>query len=257
MLPIPKKAGTGPKTLVAGLAAFVCVSLATSVAVRAEALVIGSNLPVVRVGTLLDASVVVEVKAGQTLRLMLPSGRSKVIKGPEKAAIGELTRNQTRNEKIWNKVLAMVSPKNEKPSSGQIGAVRGLAAPPAKTKVNAAVQAFSLGDVLIAGGKSCVLAGGDVAIRRDDAAAAESITLVDLADGVKAKVSFDAGVARVAWPKEVPLRTTSYALLSPGAAIRQLPVHLLEAEPATEEMIGVLLEAGCERQAGLLLSTDG
>lgn len=227
--------------------------LPVSLSASAEVLVIGSNVSGFKVGSLLSDLQVVTVGKGQTLRLMLPSGRTKVIKGPAKAEVAELTKNQTRNEKIWNMVLASLKAKGGS-SSSRIGAVRGMVAAP---KPNATPAAFSLKQVPLGGGGTVCIAKGDgVSVSRlGDGLEAGDVTLFNAKAGTKGKVTFAAGESEVAWPANLPLADGHYAIIAAGQPMQQVQVRVLEAEPAEDALLSVLAERGCTKQTSLYLAT--
>ncbi|MEO1206774.1 MAG: hypothetical protein AAFV45_10615 [Pseudomonadota bacterium] len=238
------------RLLTAGFAVVFSVCLAGTV--FAEALVIGSNVSGVKVGTLLSKAQVVKVGDGQTLRLMLPSGRTKVIKGPASAEVAVLTRNQTRNEKIWKTVLASLKTKGGS-SSDRIGAVRGMSVAP---KPVAKVATLSFNAVpLNDGGTVCVVQGGDVALVRRGSGTAGDVTVFNAKAGTKAKVSFAAGQARVAWPDDLPLVDGHYAIIAAGAPMRQVSLRVLDGVPGDESMLSDLAERGCVAQTAQYLAT--
>lgn len=237
----------------ANVAAF---AIATGVAApaQAEAIVIGSNISGVSIGMVLDDAKVVDVGAGQTLRLMLPSGRTKVVKGPAKAAVLDLTRNQTRNEKVWAKVLASLSGKSGSDSS-RIGAVRGMAAAPVP---NAVPAVFSLTTVPTKStGTVCVRSDFATQLQRSGSGKAASVTVFHMGSGKKAKASFKADAVVADWPEGLPRENGVYAILADGQPMRQLMLHILNPAPADDAVLPALVAADCDGQVMLYLEKRG
>lgn len=213
----------------------------------AEALVVGSNLPAIKVGTVLSNAQAIEVKSGQTLRLMLPSGRTKVVRGPAKADVAALTKNLTRNEKVWNTVLAALKGRSGSDSS-RIGAVRGMAVPPTSATAR---RPYATDEVVIdaaSGGTVCVAAGKPIRLMRTRSNSPTVYTLLQVTTGKKAVVKFAEGETAASWPADIKLENGGYAVLAPGTPMRQIQIKQLAENLQAEQTVSVLAEAGCQAQ---------
>lgn len=231
--------------LVCGASASFGTGLATPAA--AQALVLGSDSAQLRPGRILDKGEALSVPKGSRVRIMLPSGETRVFKGPQEIAAADLASKAPANTELWDSVAAYVTtpPPEDEPFT------RGLAAastPPDRFP-------FSWHDIPVTSdGDICVEKGVGVSLVRTSTDREAIITIVDVQGGGKrAEARFPKGQEKAPWPDGITPKIGTFALTEAGQSPRQFRMRLISPLPAAEEAIRVLHGQRCELQRNALI----
>lgn len=226
---------------VLGLA--LAASALVSSAARADIIVIGSDAPAIKAGSVLVDSATLDVPSGASVTVMLPSGRTERLKGPLKRAVAELAKGEKSEPGLWDSVQRYVQ-KQGKASEGQVGAVRSLAPKPAKAPLP-----FSWRQVpLDADGDVCIEKGAPIEVARASGGKSARLTIVDMQAQKRAETAFAEGATSAPWPKEIEPKVGAYSLVVEGAPMRELRLRLVSPLPGPDETLRVLHGQRCQRQ---------
>lgn len=210
---------------------------------RADIIVIGSDAPAIKAGSVLVDSATLDVPSGASVTVMLPSGRTERLKGPLKRAVAELAKGEKSEPGLWDSVQRYVQ-KQGKPSEGQVGAVRSLAPKPAKAPLP-----FSWRQVpLDADGDVCIEKGAPIEVARASGGKSARLTIVDMQAQKRAETAFAEGATSAPWPKEIEPKVGTYSLVVEGAPMRELRLRLVSPLPGPDETLRVLHGQRCQRQ---------
>ena len=92
--------------------------------VRADVLVLESNIAAYPRGATLADALEIDVRPGRRLTVLRPAGETQDIVGPRKVKIGDLTRGERLDESLWRQTKALLE--KQGPGSGYgAGATRG------------------------------------------------------------------------------------------------------------------------------------
>jgi hypothetical protein len=234
----------------AGLATLAAWAAASAPA-ASEILVLQSAVAGLKPGEEIKDGTRISVPSGQSVVVMLPSGKTRTLRGPFAATAGELSKGEVRDDAIWKQVGEML--RTGGTSEKSVGATRGIAAARPAAPAPAAAppaQPFSWRNVPIdAEGDVCVEKGVGLALVRGSAASPLRLTLVDVAASQRAEVAFAAGAAQMPWPSTVPIKVGAFALLVPERPMRQVRLRILDPLPDAESTLRVLSQQRCQRQA--------
>lgn len=228
----------------AGLAlALVPVGLARPA--LAEIIVIGSNAPGLKPGTVLADGKTLDLPAGASVTVMLPSGRTERLQGPLKRPVAELGKGEKADKGLWDSVAKYVQ-RQGGASESAIGAVRSIApksAPPA-------AAGFSWRQIPVdADGDVCVEKGASLEIARAATGKGTRFTIVDVQAQKRAEAQFAQGSATAPWPADLEPKVGAYALVVENAPMRQFRLRLVSPLPDRDETLRVLHGQRCQKQA--------
>lgn len=222
-------------------------ALMLSTTADAQALVLGSDTGALRPGRVLETGETVAVQKGASVRVMLPSGATRVLKGPQDVKISELTQGTPADTDLWNTVTAYVTtaPPDDEPFT------RGLA--PASTPPDR--FPFSWHDIPTnTTGDICVEKGARLSLVRPPSKADATVTVIDMqGGGLRGEAHFGKGEERAPWPETIPLKVGSYALSEPGQPPRQFRLRLITPIPGADDAIRVLHGQRCAMQRDALI----
>lgn len=212
----------------------------------ADVIVIGSNAPGLKAGTVLADGSTLEVPQGAEVTIMLPSGRTTRIAGPQKRPVAELAKGERVDKSIWDSVADYVR-KQGQADERRIGAVRSIAPPSSAASTGKA--AFSWRQIPIdSDGDVCIEKGAAIEIARRGAGKETRVTVVDMQRHKRAEARFAIGSTTVAWPAEIEPRVGGYSLVVENAPMRQFRLRLVSPLPSAEETLRVLHGQRCQRQ---------
>ncbi len=238
--------------------------------VQADALVIASKMPNIRVGMTLADDRVLDVPAGQQVTLLLVDGRTRTISGPFKQPVGGFSKGRPSDDTLWRAVVASLrkqqrprigaarppvaayrpSPpdpvgsgrtaaRSFRPSASKEGAVGGAAIGSAMAFSWARIPVTAKGDYCVQKGANLVLVGS---------AGTQAATLVDIRAGAQAQVIFATGLTEAPWPRAITARTGPYALRLPDGPPKQFRLRVIDPLPQADETLRLLHSQKCQSQ---------
>ncbi len=229
---------------VAALAALLAIAGPAGI-VRAEVIVLESEVSGLAPGAVLADNTRLEVPDGKTVRVILPSGRTQTIEGPYSGPAGDFAKGESKKTSLWSTLIDFLTSGGR--SESAFGGVRSVVpgeAPPAP-------MPFSWHVVPVdAEGPICLEQGSNLYLGRPDATHAEKAVMIDKASGAKADLHWSAGVATLHWPASLPVRQgAAFTIEAMDRPSRELILQLV-APPLPDEthLLPVLAERGCKRQ---------
>ena len=229
----------------------VLVSFAVSVAARADIVIIGSNSPALAIGMVLSDVQTLEVPDGSSVRVMSPSGRTQVFKGPLKKSVKEVADKGPADATLWKTVTARNAALSVNAERPRTGATRGMtAAAPSP----AAAYKFSWQQVpVFADGDICVEKGATLLLVRAGPGKQERVAVVDMLGGKRSEVMFADGRTQAPWPSDLEARVGGFAFQAEGQPARQIKLRLIAPLPSAEDAVRVLNGQRCDIQRNALL----
>lgn len=218
--------------LAGGLA--ILASLALTVPASADIAVIGSSNPAaVAIGVLTDNQVL-EVPAGESVRIMTPSGRTSVLNGPVMKPVAELAGGDPRDEELWRSVTT--------------------SRPGLKTRsIN--TYKFSWETVpVFKGGDVCVDGDAKLSLLRSSGAKTQRM-LVQQLQGERSRfeIVFAEGQRLAPWPDDTPPVTGNYLIQPDGQDSIRVTLRLITPRPSNDDALRVLHGQRCQLQKEALL----
>jgi hypothetical protein len=211
-------------------------------AIAAELVVIDSNAPDLKKGSVVDSAAEISLPAGTRATLMSASGEKVRLTGPFSGKVPASAK--AGDPKLVTAVARLLDPQAKDTTA--LGAFRGAKAvsTPAPDAIDAAK-----------GGNFCVLQNTKVKLRRGTPpATADWGKLTAIKEGTEAEVTWAADVATADWPSQIPISDGGRYML---ARSKSQPVRVvLYLEPKGLQLAGRLewmQERGCKEQALALL----
>jgi hypothetical protein len=203
--------------------------------------VLESSVASIKVGSSHALDDKITIPAGASIRVVMPSGKTRTIAGPYSGPVADLARGQKLDERViaWIKNLFQTGGSSERTP----GATRGMRPPdPPPTFSWTAVP-------VSADSTMCAQSGARLQLVRAPSRAADRVTVVDLGTGNKGEAQWKANSTTADWPADLALRTdATYVLLVPGRPQRQVTLRLLERLPGDDDVLAELAARGCRRQ---------
>jgi len=224
------------------LAVALALSFLATRALAAEMVVIESNAPSLREGTVVDSTKEVTVPAGAKITLMAASGEKTKIEGP---FTGKPPASAKAGDpRLMTAVARLFDPQAKDTTA--LGAFRG--------RKGASLVGPDAIDA-VRGGNFCVLQNMQPRLRRGlPGQMPEWGKLTAIKEGVDGDVAWAAGMTLADWPAAVPIAEGARYMLSRA---RAQPVRIvLHVEPKGLSLAARLewmLERGCREQAVLLV----
>ena len=244
---------------------------------QADALVMASKVPGVRIGATLADDAVLHIPAGGAVTLLLVDGRTRTVNGPFQQTVGTFSKGRPSDDTLWRTVVASL-PKPQRP---RIGAARSPTPPAAAYRPSprdpvgsgqTAARSFqpnasrensvggsAVGSAMSTGmafswaripvtaeGDYCVQKGASLMVVRSDST--QTATLVDVRAGAQAQIIFASGLTEAPWPRAIAARTGPYALRLPGSAPKQFRLRVIEPLPQADETLRLLHSQKCQSQ---------
>lgn len=226
------------------LAFFVLLMTAVSGTVQAQGqiYVLESTAAGVKVGTAFAMGDRITVPAGAAIRVVMPSGKTQMIKGPYSGEAGDLTKGQKANDGVvaWIKNLVQTGGSSEKTP----GATRSM-------RASEQAASFSWTTIPTAVNSTiCLQKGAKLQLQRPASQQADRITVVDLTTAERGEVEFAAGSQTAAWPAGMtPRPDGAYVLLAPeNRPRRQLTLRVLDSLPGEDDLLAELAARECKYQ---------
>lgn len=241
-------------------AGLVATSLLAAVQANAELITLSACTPSIRIGTVLQGGATLDIPAGTSCRVMLPSGRTIELKGPLKSRVAELAKGETRNEALWNDVVTVMA-RQRRRAEPIGGATRSVAprtrgtgeatAPPATTPPAAATAvparpSFSWRHVPIdTAGDVCVEKGAALELLRARAGRPAVVAIVDRQNSRRGETAFDTDDLTAPWPTGVGTDVGLYSMSTPEGTSRTLRLRPISPLPEADETLRVLHGQRC------------
>ena len=220
-------------------------ALAFSGPAAAQVIVVQSTVAKYKVGKTLGKAVQVAIPDGASMVVVLANGATKTITGPYSGKVADLSKGTTSNAALFNAVKKFV--KTGGSSTKRVGALRS-ATPASGAIGDGAKPKFSWTAIPIsARGDVCLDKSGTISIARGSTRKAQTVTVVDLQSSSRAQVQFEEGMATVAWPTELQLKNSAYALLT-GGNTKRFRVRLIAPVPGFDQTLQVLHGQRCGTQ---------
>ena len=227
---------------VLALSALLMATGSGAVQAQGQVYVLESTAANVKVGTAFTMNDRITVPAGGSIRVVMPSGKTQMIKGPFSGVAADLAQGQKPNDGVvaWIKNLVQTGGSNEKTP----GATRSARAPDVPV-------AFSWTTIPVTANSTiCVEKGAKLQLRRTASSSADRVTVVDLATSERGEVAFAAGSDTASWPAGVKLRPDGdYEILAPeNRPRRQLTLRVLDRLPGEDDILPELAARECKYQ---------
>jgi hypothetical protein len=208
---------------------------------RARIYVIESTVSTILVGKEYALTDTITLPAGASIRAVMPSGKTKTIRGPYSGSLADLAKGQKLNERVfaWIKNFFETGGAQEKTT----GAARSARPPPSPGTFSWTAVPVAEDNVL------CVVKGDSLKLVRASSQTAARITVVDIARAQKGESRWAKGSLSTAWPSSVGLRPDAiYTLLVPDQEPRELKLRILDRVPGDEDLLTELAARGCRHQ---------
>ena len=235
---------------VVAIAMIAGLSMLSAGVASAEIIVLTSKGGPLKPGETLTEGATIDLPAGASAEILLPSGSLRTLTGPVKTTVAALTKGQKPDAGLFGKVSEIVG--NTGQRENVVGAVR--AARPVARSVSRPAS-FSWRNIPIdADGDYCVEKGAGLMLVRPPSDKPASVTVVDVAGSARAAVAFAAGSPTAAWPETVTPKVGSYGLLTDGRPMKQIRLRLISPLPERGETIRLLHSQRCELQMRAFLA---
>ena len=215
--------------------------------VAAQVIVLQSSVPQYKAGKTLTKTDRVTIPEGGSMMVVLPTGATRVISGPFAGQVSGLSGGKTSNAALFNAVKKFV--KTGGSTTKSVGAMRSISSRRAGRTTRTVKAKFSWTTVPIsARGDVCLERGAAISLIRGKAGQALTVTVVDMQSSNRVKVQFEDGQKTVAWPSELALKNSSYAILPDGQSMQQIRMRLITPIPTREQTLQVLHGQRCRMQ---------
>lgn len=222
-----------------GLAALVRSALA-------EIIVLQSNVDGIEGGSLLANDVALDVPKGRMLKVILPSGVTKNIKGPYKGQAGQLASGVRKKAGLWGTLMDLVTGGADERKT--VGAVRSLTA----RRRSSGPGQFSWTVIPVqATGPVCIEADSNaIEFARPSGSSVERAIVIDSKTNVRSEIRWSGDGDTTAWPKQfAPRDGASYVILMAKQPFRQIKIVTLSHPlPGEDKLLAALHEAKCMHQ---------
>lgn len=217
-----------------------------AVTAAAEVIVLQSDVEGIASGALLTDDKVVKIPNGRMLKVILPSGASKTIKGPFEGKASALASGAGGNPSLWDTLKKLAEGGKEERET--IGAVRSLG-----TNDEDEEPARFSWDVISADAKGtvCIAAGAkDIKIARPPGSKANRAIVIDARKNTRAEVRWADGKRTTVWPDSIALHDGGiYVVLMAKQPFRQLQIKTLTPPlPSADRLLADLFKAQCLHQ---------
>jgi len=208
---------------------------------QSQVYVLESSAPSVKVGRAYGSSDKIDIPAGTSIRIVMPSGKTQTIRGPYSGLVADLAKGEKPNAGViaWLKNLLQTGGSTEKtPGAARSARPPEIAASFSWTVVPATVDSTF-----------CVEKGAKLQLDRGAWTNAGRIAIVDAAGSQQGEATWTAGSKTAAWPTNVALRTdTTYSLLVPERPQRRVTLRVLDSLPGDDDVLTALEARGCRHQ---------
>lgn len=211
------------------------------VAAQGEIYVLESSAPGIRAGKVFAPGDKVSIPDGASIRAVMPSGKTQLIRGPYQGKAGDLATGHRPNPGViaWLKSLLATGGATENTP----GATRSARPQVAAAGFSWTVVPASTDSTI------CVEKGAALKLDRGALLKATRVTVVDAAVGKQGEATWAPGSKTAAWPSDVALRAdATYALLVPDQPQRTVTLRVLDRLPGEDDVLAELEARGCRHQ---------
>lgn len=207
---------------------------------RADVLVISSSAPDLKPGMQLADTQQIDIPAGASVRVMLPSGATLQIKGATTRAVKEITKGEPIVEAVWSKAKELFATGGVDQS--RVGATRSFRPPPKASPFTWNLVAAG------ASGTLCIRKGEPVMLERP--VGVGELTVTDTGSGSQAKVAFPGDAKQASWPSDLQATHDHLFRLASATGMRQIRLRLIDHSNSTEDSaLRTLIANDCLTQA--------
>ena len=233
----------GSTRIIAILGALMLLPL-TSLTAGAEIIILSSNAPSLKSGQVLADNAALNIPAGKSAQLILPSGKTKTLKGPFNGTVASLSKGKTSDTSLFKKLMSVVK-KNGRDDSGY-AAVRRVGRP-----AIGGLKKFSWtaipADIT---GTFCVAEGEQLELLRPRNISVKTLTMRNPDTKKKATVTWNTGQKSTLWPDHLlPKSDSRFAFKLAEANERSIQFKLVAREAqSNEDVLRTLHKRGCQKQ---------
>lgn len=217
-----------------------------------ELIIIDSNVPRIRPGTIVETSQPLTLFKGERLTLVGAEGAVFRLEGPASGPPAINEASPVSDDGVLQALSRLFSSDVDPATKAAWGGFRGA---------EQGRDAHHPGDVwawnLLHSDGICVPAGIAPSLWRPDATGEQDVVLLHLSTGKEADVGFAAGQHSTTWPRSVPLLDGGEYAVRDARSLweRRLTVRIVPVgEISTIRQIAWMSDAGCLRQARLLVA---
>jgi hypothetical protein len=216
---------------------------------RAEIMIVSSDAAALKAGTEIADNASIDIPAGATVRIMLPSGKTQTLSGPTVVSVADLMKGEPPSASILQKAKEFLATGGADQS--RPGATRGARGSKARG------QQFSWTVIPPdASGTICVERGAKLLLARSATSKAGEVTVIDTAANARGTSLWAIGAVEAQWPTEVePKSGTTYQVTVFGEQVRQLKLSLVDKAMTDDaNALKTLIEANCKAQVSAWLA---
>jgi hypothetical protein len=221
-----------------------CVALLSAVPAKAAIMIVSSDAAELKAGVELADSAAIDIPSGAKVRIMLPSGKTKLLTGPMKGTVADLVKGEPLAEGVWNKAKEFLQTGGV--DQGQKGATRSVFGGGNAKFSWSVIAPATTGDV-------CIEQGASLTLARAFTSTATEAEIIDGATNARARVAWAAGAAEAPWPAALaPKVGTVYEVIPREGQRRQIRLRFIDkAMTDDENALLALIEQGCRDQVRL------
>ena len=230
------------KTLICALCVL-CSMTMMSIPSHADIIILTSNTPNLKSGQSLGNSATLNIEAGKRVQLILPSGKTKTLKGPFKGTVAALAKGQKSETGLFRKLMDVVK-KSSRDDSGY-AAVRRIGRPSlgsykfSWTSVPADIT-----------GTYCVAEGEELSLLRPSNISIKKLKLRNSKTDKAATITWKTGEKSAIWPDNLlPKDNSQMGFKLADLGERPVKFRIVPREAQTnDDVLRTLYRRGCQKQ---------
>jgi hypothetical protein len=230
-----------PHRLAGPFLAAVLLAGAETAAAQGLIYVLESTATAIRVGTAYGMTDRIDIPAGASVRMVMPSGKTQTIKGPYAGPVSDLAKGDKPNDGVmaWIRNLLQTGGSNERTP----GVTRSIRAAPPPARFSWTAIPVDIDSTI------CVQKGARLELRRRSLQGLEQITIADEAGTQRGVAEFATGRDSAPWPEAIPVRAdTRYVLGHNSGTSRRVMLRVLDSLPAEADILPELAARNCKYQ---------
>lgn len=232
--------------LIAYFITLVVAMAANTTSASADVIIVQSNSPMVRAGTVMTGPTTLQIPSGRRVVVILPSGATRTLTGPYKGTVASVTRGIKSDKSVFDAAKRYLVPPPGISSQMTAGSSMLATAPVRDT--NRGPQ-FSWRSIPVeSSGDICVERGSPLQLARQWTDGETRLTLIEMRSQLRAPIVFPAGRRLIAWPADVDIDPRATYVLRSTSEQRSLRLRLIAPLPAPEDTLRVLHAQRCQSQ---------